>query len=106
MAAVTIYVTPWCPYCVRAKGLLKRKGVAFTEVDVSDDPASRAWLVQATGQRTPCRKSSSTTGPWVAVTTCTPSTGRARSTSSSRPGALSRTRVGRADASRPWSRGG
>ncbi len=52
MAAVTIYVTPWCPYCVRAKGLLKRKGVAFTEVDVSDDPARRAWLVQATGQRT------------------------------------------------------
>lgn len=52
MAAVTVYVTPWCPYCVRAKGLLKRKGVAFTEVDVSDDPARRAWLVQATGQQT------------------------------------------------------
>jgi len=52
MATVTIYLTPWCPYCVRAKGLLERKGVAFTEVDVSDDDAKRKWLRDATGQRT------------------------------------------------------
>jgi glutaredoxin 3 len=52
MADVVVYVTGYCPYCVRAKGLLKRKGVAFTEIDVTDDPDKRAWLVQATGRRT------------------------------------------------------
>ncbi len=52
MAEVKVYVTDYCPYCTRAKGLLKRKGVPFTEVDVSDDPEARAWLVSATGMRT------------------------------------------------------
>lgn len=52
MADVQVYVTTYCPYCVRAKGLLNRKKVAFTEVNVDDDPAKRAWLVEATGQRT------------------------------------------------------
>jgi len=52
MADVQVYVTTYCPYCVRAKGLLNRKKVAFTEINVDDDPAKRAWLVEATGQRT------------------------------------------------------
>ncbi len=52
MADVKVYVTDYCPYCTRAKGLLKRKGVAFTEIDVSDDPETRAWLVSTTGMRT------------------------------------------------------
>lgn len=52
MADVKVYVTDYCPYCTRAKGLLKRKGVAFTEIDVSDDPETRAWLVRTTGMRT------------------------------------------------------
>jgi glutaredoxin 3 len=52
MADVEVYVTGYCPYCVRAKGLLKRKGVPFTEIDVTDDSAKRAWLVEATGRRT------------------------------------------------------
>jgi glutaredoxin 3 len=51
-ARVEIYVTDYCPYCVRAKGLLKRKGVAFEEYDVTDNSAKRAWLVEKTGQRT------------------------------------------------------
>ena len=51
-AEVEVYVTSYCPYCVRAKMLLKKKGVAFKEIDVSDDPAKRAWLRQATGQHT------------------------------------------------------
>jgi glutaredoxin 3 len=51
-ADVEIYVTTYCPYCVRAKGLLKRKGVAFKEIDVTGDDAMRAWLVEQTGQRT------------------------------------------------------
>jgi glutaredoxin 3 len=49
---ITIYLTQWCPYCVRAKRLLASKGWEFTEVDVDGDNAKRAWLVKATGRRT------------------------------------------------------
>lgn len=52
MADVKVYVTDYCPYCTRAKGLLTRKGVAFTEIDVSDDPETRAWLLSTTKMRT------------------------------------------------------
>jgi glutaredoxin 3 len=52
MADVTVYTTGYCAYCIRAKALLKRKGVAFTEIDVTNDHAKRAWLVDATGRRT------------------------------------------------------
>ena len=34
MPQITIYTTPICPYCVRAKALLKKKGVRFEEIDV------------------------------------------------------------------------
>ena len=49
---VQVYSTPYCPYCVRAKALLRRMEVDFDEIDVSDDREKRAWLVGATGQRT------------------------------------------------------
>lgn len=53
MATVEVYVTTYCPYCVRAKELLKRKGVTFTEIDVTNDDAARDALVQkADGRRT------------------------------------------------------
>lgn len=52
MARVVIYTTTICPYCVRAKMLLQRKGVAYEEVDVSHDHDARMALVQRTGQRT------------------------------------------------------
>ena len=52
MADVKIYVTDYCPYCVRAKGLLTRKKIPFTEINVEGDAAKRAWLVSATKQRT------------------------------------------------------
>jgi glutaredoxin 3 len=52
MADVKIYVTDYCPYCVRAKGLLNRKKIPFTEINVEGDDAKRAWLVSATKQRT------------------------------------------------------
>lgn len=51
-ASVTIYTTPYCPYCIRAKLLLRQKGVAYREIDVSDRMDLRAWLVTASGQRT------------------------------------------------------
>ncbi|HCT40829.1 MAG TPA: glutaredoxin 3 [Moraxellaceae bacterium] len=52
MADVVIYTTPICPYCVRAKSLLKQKGVAWTEIDVSRDDNERMALMQRTKQRT------------------------------------------------------
>lgn len=52
MATVVIYTTPICPYCVRAKNLLRQKGVTWTEIDVSRDAAQRMALVERTRQRT------------------------------------------------------
>ncbi|MGV8985760.1 MAG: glutaredoxin 3 [Cypionkella sp.] len=53
MKPVEIYTTPTCPYCVAAKRLLTKKGVAFTDIDVSRDPALRAAMTQrANGSRT------------------------------------------------------
>jgi glutaredoxin 3 len=51
MAKVVIYTTPICPYCVQAKRLLNRKGVAFEEVDVSGDGELRRRMVQKAGGR-------------------------------------------------------
>ncbi len=47
-----MYRTPYCGYCLLAKRLLQKKGVAFREVDVSGDSAARAWLRETTGQLT------------------------------------------------------
>jgi len=53
MAKIEIYVTPVCPYCVRAKALLKKKGAGWTEIDVADDDAVReAMIERAGGKRT------------------------------------------------------
>ncbi|MBI4724712.1 MAG: glutaredoxin 3 [Rhodomicrobium sp.] len=50
MPPVTIYTTPTCSYCMRAKGLLKRKGVSFEEIDVSRSAALReAMITRANG---------------------------------------------------------
>ncbi|HET6437456.1 MAG TPA: glutaredoxin 3 [Anaeromyxobacter sp.] len=49
---VTIYTTSYCPYCVRAKRLLEKKGVAYKEIDAEGDEALRNWLVERTGQLT------------------------------------------------------
>ncbi|MGH7058592.1 MAG: glutaredoxin 3 [Acetobacteraceae bacterium] len=51
MAAVELYTTPFCPYCHRAKALLKRKGVAFTEIDVTMVPGAREEMVTRSGGR-------------------------------------------------------
>lgn len=52
MAEVTIYTTTYCPYCVRAKDLLKRKGQAFTEINAEDDDVRETMIVKAGGRRT------------------------------------------------------
>lgn len=38
---VTIYTSKNCPHCVRAKDFLKRKGISFEEIDVTEDPKKR-----------------------------------------------------------------
>jgi glutaredoxin 3 len=49
MKSVRLYTTPICPYCVRAKSLLKKKGVAFEEVDVMMDSGAREEMEDRTG---------------------------------------------------------
>ena len=52
MAEVELYTTMFCPYCVRARALLERKGAAFTEIDIIEDPARRDEMIQRSGGRT------------------------------------------------------
>ncbi len=49
---VTIYTTPYCPYCHAAKALLKKKGVSFEEVDVQDGTLRQQMMLRANGRRT------------------------------------------------------
>lgn len=49
---VTIYTTPYCPHCTRAKALLKSKNVAFQEIDVSEDTTKREEVSRRTGWQT------------------------------------------------------
>lgn len=49
---VTIYTKQACPFCVRAKRLLDRKGVAYAEIDVERNDELRVWLSERTGQKT------------------------------------------------------
>ena len=53
MPKVTIYTTQFCPYCHSAKALLLRKGIEFTEIDVSYDREERQrMMARAGGRRT------------------------------------------------------
>ncbi len=54
MPRVTIYTTPFCPYCYRAKSLLKRKGVEFEEIDISSSSTLReAMIARSHGHTVP-----------------------------------------------------
>jgi glutaredoxin 3 len=53
MQAVKMYTTAVCPYCVRAKQILKMKGVAqIEEIRIDTDPDERAKMMEITGRRT------------------------------------------------------
>ena len=52
MVKVELYTTPFCPFCMRARALLQRKGVAFTEVNIIEEPERRIEMVQRAGGRT------------------------------------------------------
>ena len=48
-AAVTMYTTPWCGYCVRLKKLMQREGIEYAEVDIEQDPGAADVVMQANG---------------------------------------------------------
>ncbi len=53
MPAVRMYTTEVCPYCLRAKALLKQRGVEqIDEVRVDLDPSQRTAMIELTGRRT------------------------------------------------------
>ena len=51
-AVVTVYVSDWCPYCERAKGLLSQKNVVFSEINVEDEPKFREEMMARSQRRT------------------------------------------------------
>ena len=53
MSPVTMYTTQVCPFCVRAKALLKQRGVEqINEIRIDLDAAQRQQMMESTGRRT------------------------------------------------------
>jgi glutaredoxin 3 len=53
MQAVKMYTTAVCPYCIRAKSILKNKGVtAIEEIRIDQDPEAMKHMMDITGRRT------------------------------------------------------
>lgn len=52
MSQIEIYSSPLCPYCHRAKGLLRKKGVSFTEINVLRHPERRQEMIDRARGRT------------------------------------------------------
>jgi glutaredoxin 3 len=49
---VQMYATSWCPYCERARRLLRGKHVDFEEIDVEERPEAREEMTARSGRRT------------------------------------------------------
>lgn len=49
LAKIEMYSTPICPYCMRAKSLLARKGVSFTDINIMTNPSKRTEMMQRSG---------------------------------------------------------
>jgi glutaredoxin 3 len=52
VSTVEIYTSPFCGYCHRAKALLEKKGVEYTEIDVASTPGARQQMTQRAGGAT------------------------------------------------------
>lgn len=52
MKKITIYTTTICPYCARAKALLKRKGLAYEEINAEDEKVRAEMIKKSGGMRT------------------------------------------------------
>ena len=48
-AAVTMYTTTWCGYCVRLKKLMQLEGITYSEVDIERDEAAADVVMNANG---------------------------------------------------------
>ncbi|MEO5379125.1 MAG: glutaredoxin 3 [Magnetococcus sp. DMHC-6] len=51
MAEVLIYSTTVCPYCIRAKNLLTKKGAAYREINLDQEPQHREEMLRRSGGR-------------------------------------------------------
>ncbi len=47
--SVTMYSTPWCGYCRRLKSQMDREGIAYTEVDIEQDPTAADYVMSVNG---------------------------------------------------------
>ena len=52
MPEVELYTTMFCPYCSRARALLSRKGIEFTDIDIIEQPNRRDEMIRRAGGRT------------------------------------------------------
>ena len=52
MTEIIIYTTAVCPYCVRAKALLQRKGAVFQEIKITDDKTREEMIKKSGGRMT------------------------------------------------------
>jgi glutaredoxin 3 len=51
-ARIEMYTTSWCPYCERARALLRAKGASFEEISIEADPSQREVMIRRSGLRT------------------------------------------------------
>ena len=49
---ILMYCTSWCPYCERARALLRAKGVSYQEIDIESQPEQRNEMIRRSGRRT------------------------------------------------------
>ncbi len=52
MPEIVIYTTSFCPYCIAAKRMLKKKGAKFTEIDVSSSARREEMIQRSNGGHT------------------------------------------------------
>ena len=55
MPELTLYLTPWCPFCVKVKNYLKGRDIEVAEKDTSSDRQAKDELISLTGRtQVPC----------------------------------------------------
>ena len=52
MPNLEVYSKEWCPYCAKAKALLKSKGLSYQEINVTSDEALQQQMITRSGRRT------------------------------------------------------
>jgi glutaredoxin 3 len=48
---IVVYLTDWCPYCARARGLLESKGAQFEAINIDERPEARVEMTARSGRR-------------------------------------------------------